>query len=129
MAQNANDSNDFEVVDFTDDEVGPADALDLEAPAEPDTTKGRAWKVRHEGVEFIIPDFIKGRRWRDVEYTLASLNGEMGVAATGDAVMQVLGSEQGAKTAEWDFYQYMGLGEKLGKIVQTMLGQTGKSRR
>jgi hypothetical protein len=129
MAQNANDSTDYEVIEVGNDEVGPADGLDLEAPPQPDTTKGRVFKVTHNGVEFLIADFIKGRRWRDVEYTLASLNGEYGVSAVGDSVQTVLGTEQFAKIADWDYYEFMGLGEKVGKIVEAMIGKTGKSRR
>ena len=127
MAENHNEQ-DYEVIEVNDDALSPADALDHEAP-QPDTTKGRVFKVNHEGTEFLIADFIKGRRWRDVEYTLAALNGEMGVAAVGDAVMEVLGNEQGKKTVDWDYYQFMGFGEKVGKVIEAMIGKTGKSRR
>lgn len=117
-------SQDFEVVDM--DDTSPADALDVEAPPQPDTTKGRVFKINHQGQDFLIADFMKGRKWRDVQYTLASLNGEYGLTAMGDAVTQVLGTDQALLIEDYDYHQFIAFGQKLTKVVEALIGKPGK---
>ena len=134
MAENA----DHEIIDLDDEHAGPAtesddvdqaDALDLEAPPAPDTTKGRVFKIRFKGEEFLIADFMAGRKWRDTQYILASLNGEYGIQAIGEAVTTVIGNEQAAKIEDYEYSEFVRFGEKIAKVVENLIGTAGKSRR
>lgn len=127
MAQNDNENPDYEVVDLdAAAESGPADALDLEAPPAPPTDKGTVYKVRYEGDEFLIPNIFKGRKWRDAQYILASLHGEYGFDAIGDAMTTILGTEQSLKIENYDYEKFMGLGKKVGGVLETLVGKPGK---